>query len=480
MKLLGRFSSLRKILGIISYILRFGCRIVPVQYHSLETSQRELDNALNVLVVHVQKECFPELIDALKKGKRVPNPYRKLSPFLDDRDSVRVGGRLMLSQLEFDSKHPLLLPSRHLLTDRIIEDTHFRNLHPGYKTLSYLLLQQFWILSPRRAIQRCLSQCYKCFRANPKPLSPVMANLPACRINQVRAFTAVCIDYAGPFLITLSKSRGVKSTKAYICLFVCCSTRAIHLELVSDLTSDCFIAALHRFISRRGSCSDIYSDQGTNFIGANRLLHSIAQNAGVQLKIKWHFNPPAAPHFNGLAEAGVKSVKTHLRRVIGDQIMTFEEFYTLITRIEAVLNSRPLCPLSSDPNDLQPLTPGHFLTLQPLSSPVPESDISSQPTNRLTRWQLLQRMHQHFWQRWHTEYLHTLQQRAKWNSSADSLSVGQLVVVKNDQRSPKDWELARVVQVHPGADGVIRVATLRGANGIFQRALVKLCPLPAN
>lgn len=127
-------------------MLRFGSRVSPSQYTSLDMSQRELDNAISILSNYVQRECFSVLIDALKKEKSVPKPFRKLSPFLDKRGSIRVGGRLLSSQLKFDSKHPLLLPSRHILTDRVIADTHHCNLHPGYKTLSYLLLQRFWIL----------------------------------------------------------------------------------------------------------------------------------------------------------------------------------------------------------------------------------------------------------------------------------------------------------------------------------------------
>ncbi|XP_030765048.1 uncharacterized protein LOC115889242 [Sitophilus oryzae] len=150
------------------------------------------------------------------------------------------------------------------------------------------------------------------------------------------------------------------SPKAYICLFVCMATKALHLELVSDLSSETFLGALLRFISRRGRCNHIYSDCGTNFVGASRELINMLKSAAEQEQISWHFNPPSAPHFGGLWEAGIKSVKTHIKRVIGDQLLTYEEFYTLMVQIEAVLNSRPLCPQSSDPNDLSVLTPGHF------------------------------------------------------------------------------------------------------------------------
>ncbi|XP_024890491.1 uncharacterized protein LOC112467399 [Temnothorax curvispinosus] len=194
-------------------------------------------------------------------------------------------------------------------------------------------------------------------------------------------------------------------------------------------------------------------------------------------KIKWSFNPPSAPHFGGLWEAGVKTFKTHLRRTVGDQVLSIEEFTTVLAQVEAVLNSRPLCPMSTDPADLEVLSPGHFLTMEPLVS-VPTQDVTPLPMNRLSRWQLVQRIHQDFWKRWHQEYLHTLQQRPKWWTSVNPLGVGALVLLKDANMPPLRWRRGRVEALHPGSDGVPRVATVRVADGTITRPLVKLCPLP--
>ncbi|XP_077278942.1 uncharacterized protein LOC143906620 [Temnothorax americanus] len=194
-------------------------------------------------------------------------------------------------------------------------------------------------------------------------------------------------------------------------------------------------------------------------------------------KIKWSFNPPSAPHFGGLWEAGVKTFKTHLRRTVGDQVLSIEEFTTVLAQVEAVLNSRPLCPMSTDPADLEVLSPGHFLTMEPLVS-VPTQDVTPLPMNRLSRWQLVQRIHQDFWRRWHQEYLHTLQQRPKWWTSVNPLGVGALVLIKDANMPPLRWRRGRVEALHPGSDGVPRVATVRVADGTITRPLVKLCPLP--
>lgn len=167
-------------------------------------------------------------------------------------------------------------------------------------------------------------------------------------------------------------------------------------------------------------------------------------------------------------------------KVVGDQILTYEEFYTVLVQVEAILNSRPLCPISSDPDDLSVLTPGHFLTLEPLTC-VPDPDLTTLPTNHLTRWQLLQRLQQDFWRRWKVEYLHTLQQRSKWfEADSRQVSEGLLVLIKDDQAPPLKWRLGRIIQLHPGPDGISRVATVKTTNGTVQRPLVKLCPLPIN
>ncbi|XP_024867335.1 uncharacterized protein LOC112451741 [Temnothorax curvispinosus] len=304
-----------------------------------------------------------------------------------------------------------------------------------------------------------------------------MADLPADRVRQAKQFSITGVDYAGPFSVYNRRSRGATPFKAYVCLFVCFTTKAVHLELAFSLTTESFLSALRRFMARRGRCSQLYSDCGTNFVGAQRELANCLQAASEREKIRWTFNPPSAPHFGGFWEAGVKAMKTHFKRAIGSQILTVEEFGTLIAQIEAILNSRPLCPTSSDPNDLEVLSPGHFLTLEPLVA-VPCPDLEPVPMGRLNRWQLVQHMHQHFWRRWHEEYLHNLQQRSRWLKSAPAIPKDTLVLLKSENTPPLQWKRGRIVELCPGRDGVPRVATVKTADGVLTRPLVKLCPFP--
>nr|XP_022908199.1 uncharacterized protein LOC111419605 [Onthophagus taurus] len=477
--LLTKFSSFIKIQRIIAYVRRFinHCK-KHYKYSTINLSPFEIQSALTTILSHVQSQHFSTLITSIKNNQIPEKSYRKLAFFLDRDGIIRVGGRLKHATIPFDHKHPVLLSKNNRVSELIVEEIHKTYLHPGQRTLQALVMQQYWIIAARSVIHRVVSRCFRCFRCKSRSYVPWMADLPSFRLAQVKAFSTVAVDFAGPIFTTISRHRGSRSTKSYICVFVCTSTKAIHLELVSDLSTEAFIAALRRFQSRRGQCTLILSDQGTNFVGAYNRLRQMADTAGEKLNLRWQFHPPGAPHFNGLAEAGVKSVKYDLLRVIGEQRLTFEEVYTLLTQIEAVLNSRPLSPLTEDPNDLQALTPAHFLCLEPITFSVLDSDLTQIPINRLDRWKLLQRMMQDFWKRWHQEYLSTLQQRQKWNIPTSNPSVGDLVIIRNEQRPPLQWEIGRIELIHPGVDGVIRVVTIKTINGRLTRPVTKLCLLP--
>lgn len=481
--LMNRFSSLEKIQRILSYCFRFSRRSRSITLKQTTfVSIQEMHESLMCLIKYTQNSAFSDLIEKLKKDCLLPKPFRRLSLFLDSLGFLRVGGRLKKSDfISYSAKHPLLLPSSNRLTTLIIESTHQQHLHPGMKTLHNLLLQQYWILSARRAIKKVISNCFRCFRVRPQVFKPPeMADLPTFRISQLKPFSHVAVDFCGPFFVTPHRMRGAKYFKSYVCVFVCTATKAIHLELTQDLSTDSFIAAFRRFISRRGMIQACYSDNGRNLVGAKNEFFDLAQKTAQKLTFEWHFSPPTGSHFNGLAEAGVKMVKSHLIRVVGDQRLSYEEYTTLICQIEAILNSRPLCSQSSDPNDLIPLTPGHFLTLEPLNSVIPEADLSHLNLNRLSRWQLIQKMQRDFWKRYFLEYVNTLQQRFKWADPAKEIEVNDLVLIKNDVVPPLKWPLGRVIEVFPGEDGHIRVATVKTAVGIFRRPIVKLCPLPKN
>ncbi|CAK1589478.1 unnamed protein product [Parnassius mnemosyne] len=364
---------------------------------------------------------------------------------------------------------------------------HVKLLHAGPRLLLASIREMYWPIGGLKLAKCCYRQCYLCGRYKGRVINPLMGNLPQGRVTPGGfPFESVGVDYAGPIMSASRQGRGCKLTKVYILIFVCFATKAVHVELTGDLTSNNYLSALRRFISRRGKPKHIYSDNGTSFVGAyNEIGRFIKDNCNslsenlAQENINFHFIPPQAPHFGGLWEAGVKSIKYHLRRILGNCNLTYEELNTVLVQIEGVLNSRPLTPLSTDPDDLLPLTPGHFLIGRPITS-LPSQNYEEVPSSRLSRYQRIQQLRQHFSRRWSKEYLSELQQRSKWRSNADTLGTGDLVVLKEDNLPPLKWRLGRITAFHPGADGINRVADIRTATGIVRRPFCKICPLPNN
>jgi hypothetical protein len=399
-----------------------------------------------------------------------------------------VGGRLTHAPINFNQKFPIVLPANHYITELIVRQEHERQLHAGPQATLCSIRQVYWPISGRNTVRKIIHRCVKCFKANPKGLTQKMGELPVDRLQPARPFIKTGIDYAGPIYLKTGTSRSKQRVKAYIALFICFTTKAIHIELVGDLTTESFLNALKRFISRRGHVAEIYSDNATNFTGASRELKLLLNSSKCQnlisqemnnVNIRWHFIPPRSPHFGGLWESGIKSIKYHLKRVIGDTSVTYEEMYTLLTRVEACLNSRPLTPMSPDPTDFSVLTPAHFLIGEPMTAPL-EPNLEELKINRLSRWQRIEQLRQQFWRRWIREYIPQLQLRPKGQRiTNDNVQPGDMVLIKEDNVVPLHWPLGRVVQVHPGHDGVVRVVSVKTAKGaVVSRSVKKLCVLP--
>ncbi|GFU75538.1 integrase catalytic domain-containing protein [Trichonephila clavipes] len=460
-----KFSSWNKLKRVVAYCLRFvkNCSLSACKRRKSFLTTAELSEAEKGIVKFIQRDHFSMEVSYLSAGKQLPstNKLIPLTPFYDDSGIIRVGGRLKNAILADSQKHPILLPKTDHVVNLIISDYHLKLLHAGPQLLQAALREKFWILSARDSVRR--------------------VSLPSS------VFQRTGIDFAGPFLIRSSKGRGSRNTKCYICVFVCLATKAVHLEVVSDLTSKAFIACLKRFVARRGKPSEIFCDQGTNFYGASRDLRKefrqlMKEDAVHQFlvtdNITFHFNPPSAPHFGGIWEATVKSFKFHLNRVVGVTSLTFEELSTLSSQIEACLNSRPLCVLSSSPDDPCVLTPGHFLIGKALTA-IPQPTVPDD-LRHCDRWRLLTRMTQHFWNRWSSEYLTLLQSRSKWRIVEKNLDIGDLVLIKHDNSPPLQWKLGKVTETFPGKDGKVRVVKVKTQTSELVRPIAKLCPLPIN
>ncbi|XP_031346826.1 uncharacterized protein LOC116173472 [Photinus pyralis] len=483
-----RFSSLTKLIRVTAYCNRFISYCRKNQKSTEHLTVEELKKGLIQQIRRSQQETHLIEIQALTKGKKIPTGSKitSLNPFIDQDGVLRVGGRLSNSLLTYSEKHPCIIGAKSHLAHLLIIDAHQKTLHGGLQiTLAYLR-RRYWIINGRRTAQGTIRKCARCIRYKKQTATQLMGDLPAARVTPSAPFQHCGIDYAGPIQVRAWKGRGHKSYKGYIAVFVCLATRAIHLEVVSDMTTESFLAALKRFQARRGRCQHIYSDNGTNFVGASKMIeqdvHKILQSKEIQdasttAGTQWHFIPPASPHMGGIWESGVKSLKHHMRRTIGETTLTYEELTTLVQQIEACLNSRPLVPIREVMDEDTLLTPGHFLIGRPILEPLEETgeDLKIGLSNR---WKMVQKMKKEIWKAWSSEYLHNLQQRYKWKTKNDNIKINDIVLVKDDNLSPGKWPLAKVIATHPAEDNIVRVVTTQKADGkTSKKAIHQLVPL---
>lgn len=493
--IITRFSSINKALRVTCYIIRFinRCRKIP-QPENLNLSTKEIDFAKQLLIRMSQRIHFPREYEMLTQHKEINNKSHilTLAPFLDKNDLLRVRGRLENSCLSYEERHPVILHEKSHLAELLVSYTHKILLHAEYNVMLRAIRQGFYIPRIKNLIRKCIRQCKPCTIYKRKFQHQIMAALPPERVSFSLPFTFAGVDFAGPFNLKTSTLRNAKTVKGYAAVFVCFSTKAVHLEVCSDLSADAFLAAFTRFSGRRGLPKTMFSDNGRNFVGASYKLlkeHNLFLKSAEKCLVdkysthgfSWSFIPPHAPHMGGLWEAAVKSMKVHLKKVTANLIFTFEEFSTILIRIESILNSRPISPMSENPSELLPLTPGHFLRGAPLiSHPEAPIDTPSDNLSYLTRWQRLKAIQHIFSQRWKTEYITELQRRYKWKSTRDNVKENDFVIIKDDSLPPTEWRFGRITKVFHGKDNHVRVAEIKTLNGTLVRPVVKICVLPTS
>lgn len=504
-ELLTKFSSHSKLIRIMTVITVFLRKSIlkilqrldldeasPLRDH-LQKTLDNLETPENVIFRVLQHENYTEEISKLRANTdlKTDSKLRGLHPFLGAFGILRVGGRLQNAELSFNQRHPIILPIKHQIVTNLIAEAHAKTFHGTENLTQAYLRHRFHIPRMSEKVRNFIHGCMKCFKFAKQQQETLMGSLPVDRVNLAHPFEHAGVDYAGPIITKAYPGRCKKYLKSYIAVFVCLCTKAIHIEVVSDLKSQSFLAAFKRFTGRRGRCQRLYSDNGTNFVGANNLLQQDLRLAEQtwksdlefdfqQLNTEWRFIPPASPHFGGLWEAGVKSIKNHMKKTIGTSLLTFEELTTLLVQIEAVLNSRPLCPLTNNPNEYNCLTPGHFLVGRPLVAP-PERLYEVDKKSPLERWHHIQALNQRFAHLWKRDYLQRLENRPKGLITKVQYKNGDLVLLTDDDTPATLWPTVIVEEIHPGKDGIVRVVTVRNHLGkCFKRPVTKLRFLPCN
>ena len=460
-----RFSFLKRTTRVLAYVLRFVRALkTNTQPQELTLTTEETESSL-LLLVKLAQMSLPSM-------DPFPLWCKRFGLISDAIGILRCQGRLANSDLSSDAKYPIFLPKTHHLTSRIIKDSHERVMHSGVKSTLTELRSRFWVVQGRQRVKQILRGCIVCRRYQGTSFRPPPAPpLPSFRVTEARPFFYTGVDYVFVRLTVASPPQ-----KVWICLFTCCVTKAVHLELVTDMTTQSFIRSFKRFTSRRGFPVKIISDNAKTFKGAAKTLEAVMQSQEVkryfsELNVRWSCNLERAPWWGGIFERMVQTTKRCLRKTIGRAHLTYDELLTSLTEVEMTLNSRPISYVSAD--DLEEaLTPSHLLHgCRILSLPGPirdvdESDAGDQGSPDLSkRLKHLEKTRSDFWRRWRTEYLTELREAhrnmKRLKGPIIPIAVGDIVIVY-DERHPRGfWKIGRVKKLISGVDGEIRGASVR-------------------
>lgn len=480
-----RYSSLQKLYRVTAYVTRFinNCRSNVQDRKKNHLTAEEIQASETKWIISCQHQGFPDVFKNMNTSStKKLSIIKQLHLFQDSSGILRCGGRLHNAPIQDSAKFPILLPAKHQLTNFIIQDAHKLQLHSGTNATITHVRQKFWIPTIRQVCNSLLRKCVTCKKITGRPYKiPDPPPLPEMRLRDSPPFTVTGVDFTGA--IKVKDSSGLEK-KSYICLFTCASTRAIHLEVMSNLTSQSFLQVFRRFTSRRSTPQIMVSDNATTFIATAKLISEL--KVKVQEKnVKWHFIPIRAPWFGGWWERLIGITKTTLKKVLGKSCITEEELQTVVTEIEAVLNDRPITYVSSDICD-DPLTPSHLLHGRRLTS-IAESittdvnikDLDFNSPSR--RYDLLQNILTHFRNRWKKEYLTSLREFHKVTGyNKQNVQVGDVILIQ-DEIPRRFWKLGKIITIHKSSDdGLIRSATVQTAKGTSKRPIAKLIPLEVN
>ncbi|XKL60216.1 hypothetical protein PGB90_001232 [Kerria lacca] len=477
MSVFDQFSSYSRLLAAFAYVRRVFRRNPS---STLILQPNEHVESRFVLIRIVQRHYYSRELIALKSNTAVHKRscLLSLSPILDEHGIIRVGGRCRKASLPFANKHPIILPAKAKFVELLIRFVHWKYFHATKSFVINFLNNEHWVVgSLSNEVKRIIRSCVTCIRFRKETMTQLMGQLPATRTNPSHAFTHIGVDFAGPFECKCTNHRTTKFYKIYMAVFVCFASRAIHIEVVSDLSTAAFLDSLKRFIARRGLPTSITSDNGRNFVGAKNYLDLTAKEIAEFVShenIRWHFITPRAPNQGGLWEAAVKSAKHHLTRVLNGTILSIEGYATIFGQIESILNSRPISYRRHNSKDFVPITPAHLAVGRHLLVNVDGAvDHSSHINHQYSHREKLIRS---FWRAWRNDYFAQLQTKSKWKSVQPNIRSGDVVLIR-DELPPSQWLMGVVETVFPDAEGLVRNAIIRTTSGTYQRSVVKLVPL---
>ncbi|XP_064458882.1 uncharacterized protein LOC135369153 [Ornithodoros turicata] len=493
-KRFSSWTSLVKALASLVHIARSFLNPSPTchgwHHCNKPRTAEELAHAKKVILRSVQHEEFAEIIVRLRtdvpqrKHFSTKRSLWKLDPYIDNDDLLRVGGRLRNAHMNEEEKHPLTVPGRHHVGLLLLRHSHEKVVkHQGrHFTEGAVRAAGFWIVGGKRCISAMIHRCVTCRKLRRKCEQQKMSDLPEDRLNTDPPFTFVGLDVFGPWVVASRRTRGgLAHNKRWAVLFTCLAVRAVHIEVIESMDTSSFINALRRFIALRGPVKQFRSDRGTNFVGACSEL-KISSVRFESRKVEtflneqdctWIFNTPHSSHMGGAWERMIGMARRILdSMLLNEAVASFshEVLTTFLAEVTAIINCRPLVPVSSDPECPSVLTPAMILTQKQSPPTAPAGEFKSL---HVKQWREVQALANTFWHRWRNEYLPSLQSRRKWLTDQRNLTVGDVVLLKDATSRRHEWHMGRINAVYPGKDGKVRNVQVQtaqdGKKKIFER-----------
>lgn len=452
-------------------------------------SVEDISRAEIEIIRHVQRNFFKDELDQLRTLGSVENSddrqfakmrnvslkqtssLYKLDPFLDSEGIIRVGGRIKRSDFDSSFKHPVIVPKNSHVTNLVIRHCHELVRHQGRGfTINEIRSQGYWIIGCCSAVSKYIFGCVTCRKLRGTTQVQKMADLPNDRMETAPPFTYCGVDLFGPFLV----KEGRKEIKRYGVIFTCLASRAVHIETANSLDTSSFINALRRMIAIRGPVRHLRSDQGSNFVGAKReLREALSEMDSERIRnylldnscdyVEFKMNAPHSSHMGGIWERQIRSIRNVLQTLL-DQLgcqLDDESLRTFMCEAASIVNSRPLTTQNlNDPTSNEPITPNHLLTLKSQVILPPPGEFLRNDVYSRKRWRRVQFLANQFWDRWRKEYISNLQSRQKWISQKRNMSVGDIVLIKDENLARNMWHIARIIETFVDADGLVRKAKL--------------------
>jgi hypothetical protein len=472
-----RFSSYLKLLKVTALVEKFAHIWITRERVNLDeliqVQAEDISAAEKLWIKAAQTDCYRNELEILKHptgphAARSKTLINQLRLYLDQSGLIRLNGRLHNADIGMDTKFPYLMPRRHPLTDLVIQQAHVVTLHSGMQSTVTWIRQRFWIPRIREAVNSQIRRCVKCLKIVGKPYQkPESPPLPVHRIREAPPFSITGCDFTGA-LYVIPQGEG-PDRKVYIALYTCAITRAVHLELVPDMTTRTFLNSFRRFCARRSTPSKMISDNAMTFISAateiTKLLNAPEVKAYMtNRRVDWTFNPKRAPWWGGFFERLIGMTKLAIMKTLGKARITFDELLTLVTIIESILNDRPLTYIG----DSEPLTPAHLLHGRQITglpfeltdiNELSDPDFGNQAELLGKRAKYLSTLIQNFWHRWSSEYIPALRER---HIRAKNGKLENIVIIEH---------------LEYGNDGLARSARIRTKAGFTNRPIARLYPL---